>query len=69
MTLTCKIGKFVFEENTPLSKAKLIRDTVMGHYLKPDPMRKPIRSEEDCMEFALQLFKTDGSRLITIVLQ
>jgi hypothetical protein len=32
-TLTCKVGHFIFKNDTPLSLAKVIRDAVMSRIL------------------------------------
>lgn len=51
--LTSKVGTFIFSKKTPLSVAKLVRDTVMGEVLgvqSPNGHSK-IHSEADAQEF------------------
>lgn len=58
MTLTSKIGQFHFHPETPLSIAKLIRDTVMGQVLAPAPNSRRLRSTEDVDEFVKEFFRS-----------
>lgn len=67
MTLTCKIGKFVFGDNTKLSTAKLIRDTVQGQVLIPKDGRK-LKTAEDCENFVEQLFPEFRNKLERVIL-
>lgn len=67
MTLTCKIGRFVFNNRTPLSYAKLIRDTVQAQFLEPTDGRK-LRTAEDCENFVEQLFPSFRNMLERVVL-
>lgn len=64
MTLTCKIGRFIFDSGLPLSKMKLIRDTVMAQLLNEGRRRF---SEHDCLELARQHFKDDSAYLAGVV--
>jgi hypothetical protein len=45
MTLTCKLGSFIFPKGVSLLDAKAIRDTIMGEYFSGS---KKLRSVEDC---------------------
>lgn len=49
--LTCKIGKFTFEDDVPYSLAKLLRDTVMGQMLAPKQREQIVETEEDAHTF------------------
>lgn len=51
MMMSCAIGKFVFEEGTILSHAKLIRDSLMGQILSPEPGTPRIHSEQNCYDY------------------
>ena len=51
MTFTCGMGTFVFEDDAPLSIAKLIRNMVMGQWFAPKPGEKKLHSEQDCYDF------------------
>lgn len=63
LILTCKIGKFTFEEGTPLSLAKLVRDTVMGQMLAPKSRERIIDNEDDAYAF----IRSSDSALISRV--
>lgn len=47
LTFTCKLGTFVFEEGVVLSRAKMIRDTVMGQFFSPRRGEPMLVDEED----------------------
>lgn len=50
-TATSKIGKFYFPKGTPLSHAKLVRDTVTGQWLSPRDREMELYSVEDAYKF------------------
>ena len=52
-TLTSAAGRFTFSKETPLSQAKLIRDTVTSQILKPNTSLPSIHTEEDAQAFML----------------
>lgn len=69
MTLTCKIGKFEFSDDCVLSKAKLIRDTVMGQMLNPpEGSQRLKRDEAQIFQFVAQAFKREAHQLTAIIL-
>ena len=69
MTLTCKIGKLEFLDACPLSKAKLIRDTVMGQMLNPPAGSQRLKRDEgQVFQFVASAFKQDSPHLLAIVL-
>jgi hypothetical protein len=51
LIMTCKIGKFIFEEGIVLSQAKLVRDAIMNQMLNPQPRTMRITNEEDAHTF------------------
>ena len=51
ITLTSKIGKFTFDEDTSLSIAKLVRDTVTGQWLSPKDREPELYCIEDAYTF------------------
>jgi hypothetical protein len=69
MTLTCKIGKLEFSDKCGLSKAKLIRDTVVGQILNPpEGSVKLRRDENEIIKFVTSAFKRDSLHLTAIIL-
>lgn len=50
LIMTCKVGKFTFPDGTPLSLAKLVRDTVMGQMLNPKQRELPVHTEAEAYE-------------------
>lgn len=67
MTLTSKVGKFIFDDEMPISKAKLIRDTVMGQILNPQDGRK-IKTDDQAFNFARDSFPGQGLWIKDIIL-
>ena len=64
-TLTSSVGNFVFKSGIPLSKAKLIRDTLMGAISNPqDGVR--IKSEQQCMEHTKKHFRDNAGFLVGV---
>lgn len=51
MLMTCRIGRLVFAEGTELSHARLVRDTLLGQVLNPQPGTARIHSEQNCYDF------------------
>lgn len=53
ITLTCRLGRFTFDGDPKviLSKAKRIRDEVMGQYFTPKKGVMRIYTEKDIEEF------------------
>lgn len=51
ITLTSRIGSFVFDQGTPLNKAKRLRDEVMGQFFKPAPGLPRIKTDQDIYQF------------------
>ena len=49
--LECKVGRFLFDPNTPLSHTKLVRDTVMGQMLNPKPGDPRVFDEQSAREY------------------
>lgn len=47
ITLTCKLGRFTFNRNVLISKAKRIRDEVMGQWFNPRPGSTRLYTEDD----------------------
>lgn len=47
MILTSAVGRFAFADDTPVSHAKMIRDSVVGAVLSPPEGMKKIRTEEE----------------------
>jgi hypothetical protein len=69
MTLTSKVGKFIFADHCELSKAKLIRDTVMGQILNPpEGSQRLPRDEKAIFTFVASAFKKDAPKREAIVL-
>jgi hypothetical protein len=48
-TLGSKVGKFTFEENTPMSHAKVVRDTVMANVMGCGEQR-PVKNNHGAVE-------------------
>lgn len=67
MTLTTKLGRFIFDERIHLQMAKLIRDTLVGQKLNPTTNSVKLRSEQDYLDYARDTFKL-GSMLERVVL-
>lgn len=67
MTFTSAIGRFIFSDRITLSKAKLIRDTVMGQFLIPTNGERLTNSYK-CREFAQKNFGDDGMQLLKVEL-
>lgn len=65
MRLTCKIGKIEFDDEIELSKAKLIRDTVMGQVLNPTDGRK-VRTPRQALDFARESFPEQSSQILEV---
>ena len=68
VVFTCAIGKLVFDDNTQLSKAKLIRDTLMAQKLNPKDNVKKLRTDQDCMNFVMDTFKHEFLCLQSVTL-
>lgn len=51
MRYSSAIGNFFFDKNVAPSKAKLIRDTVVGQFLNPKPGAPQITSKASAQEF------------------
>jgi hypothetical protein len=58
ITLTSKVGRFVFKPDVILSHAKLIRDTVMAQILNPKPGLPSLRGNPS-MEKIKSMFTDD----------
>lgn len=52
LVLTSKLGTFVFDKNTILSKAKLIRDSITGQFFTPRPGEPRITTELSAQDYA-----------------
>lgn len=52
LTMTCKLGRFTFAEGTLLSRAKLLRDSVMGQFFNPKPSNPRLTNEESIYAYA-----------------
>jgi hypothetical protein len=50
----------MFKSNVRLSQAKLIRDSVMGHFFNPKPNEPKIRTEDDVYRYV----REDCSRIL-----
>jgi hypothetical protein len=53
VTITTKLGYFVFDMSVPFSQADLIADTVTGQWFNPDPKEPKLTSVQDCYDFIL----------------
>lgn len=53
ITLTSKMGNFTFDKRVRLSKAKLIRDSIVGQFFNPRPSEPRIKNEHDAHEYAI----------------
>lgn len=53
LVMTSKLGTFIFDRNTVLSKAKLIRDAITGQYFCPKPNEPRITNEKSAHNYAL----------------
>lgn len=51
LVLRNKLGTFIFDQATPLSLAKLVRDTVTGQWFSPRPGSFRLRNEMDCVVY------------------
>lgn len=51
ITFTTKMGNFTFHKNVQLSKAKLIRDSVMGQFFSPKTDGPRIKNEADAHNY------------------
>lgn len=51
VTLVCKLGRFTFKKDVRISKAKRIRDEVMGQFFNPRPGSRRLRTEDDIEEY------------------
>lgn len=49
--MDCKVGRFVFARDVVLSRAKLVRDSVMGQILSPDRKCVSISNADEAREF------------------
>lgn len=65
MRLTCKIGKIEFDDGMPLSKAKLVRDTLMGQVLNPTDGIK-IKNPRGALDFCRQSFPEDSAMILEV---
>lgn len=50
MRFTSKLGNFDFDDSTPLSLAKLVRDTVTAQWFNPSPGSQRLKNEDDCYQ-------------------
>lgn len=50
-TISCKMGTFTFDKNVMISKAKRIRDEVMGQFFDPKAGLPRLRTERDIESF------------------
>lgn len=51
ITLTSKIGKFSFAEGTPISLAKMVRDSITGQWLAPKDRELELYCVDDAYLF------------------
>lgn len=51
ITFTTRMGNFTFDKDILLSKAKLIRDSVVGQFFNPKPNEPRIRNEQDAHDY------------------
>lgn len=51
MIMTCGIGRLIFDDDTELIHAQLVRDTLLGQILNPQPGTARIHSEQNCYDF------------------
>lgn len=51
LVFTSAVGRFTFAEDTLLSHAQLVRDSVTGQMLHPQPNTPRINTENDAYEF------------------
>lgn len=51
ITLTCKMGKFTFNGDVAISKAKRIRDEIMGQFFNPKRDLMRIHTARDAETF------------------
>lgn len=49
--MSSKVGTFFFEDGVPYSHARLIRDSVLGQILSPEPGMPKLKTEQDCKKF------------------
>lgn len=52
ITLTSKVGNFVFDKRVRLSRAKMIRDAILGQYFNPKPNEPSIKTVDDAYSYA-----------------
>lgn len=51
LVFTSAIGRFTFADDTLLSHAQLVRDSVTGQMLNPQPGAPRINTEKDAYDF------------------
>lgn len=62
ITMTCKVGAFIFDKGIILSRAKLIRDAVMGQILNPKS-RVELRTDVDVYNYVRDALSNDLARI------
>lgn len=51
ITLTSKLGSFVFDSHVILSKAKLIRDSITGQFYNPQTDAPKVKTVDDVKDY------------------
>jgi hypothetical protein len=56
MVFTTTVGRFTFDDETPLSHAKVIRDAVIGGVLSPPEGTRRLRSPQEAYDYVRDAF-------------
>lgn len=55
VTLTSRVGRFTFDKKIPISKAKLIRDSIVGQVFNRNMGTPKIENEQDAYDYVHHL--------------
>jgi hypothetical protein len=56
MVFTSSVGRFEFNEETPISQCKIIRDAVIGAVLAPQEGTRRVKTEQEAYDFVRDAF-------------
>ena len=56
MVFTSAVGRFQFDEETPISQCKIVRDAVVGAVLAPQEGTRRIHTEQEAYDFVRDAF-------------
>lgn len=64
ITMTTKVGRFLFFSSDVLSHCKIVRDSVMGHILNPQNGLPRIKSSAEASAFVKQHVEGPASSVL-----